>query len=118
MDGSSEAWGREIQSFKLKALLCDDVTKAHRETGICCTCMETCQGQEWGIASTPLTTLAVAVLGFTAGFPQFCGQSGKRECIKLSFIQPVFIIHFCCSLIRLRGTKTFKALFFFTELHF
>lgn len=59
------------------------VNQAHRETGFGITCMETCQGQEWGIASSPLTTLGVAVLGVTAGFPQFTGQSGKR---KLYFV--------------------------------
>lgn len=52
---------------------------AHRETGVRHTCMEICQGQEWGIASSPLTILGVAVLGFTAGFPLFTAQSGERK---------------------------------------
>ena len=42
--------------------------------------METCQGQEWGTASTPLTTLKVALLGGTAGLPHVSGQPiGRRE---------------------------------------
>lgn len=48
--------------------------------------METCHGQEWGIASTPLTTLVVAVLGFTAGFPQLFGQSGRTKCMQISSV--------------------------------
>lgn len=40
--------------------------------------METCQGHEWGTASSPFTTLGVAILGFTAGFPQFNGHSEER----------------------------------------
>jgi len=57
------------------------VKDAHRETGVDITCMETCQGHEWGIACSPLTTLGVAVEGVTAGFPQSAGQSGKRKYI-------------------------------------
>ena len=41
--------------------------------------METCQGQEWGTASTPFTTLRVAVLGVTAGLPQSAGQAGNSN---------------------------------------
>ena len=41
--------------------------------------METCQGQEWGTASTPLTTLRVALLGVTAGLPHSSGQARSNN---------------------------------------
>ena len=59
------------------------VMRHTRETGVGCTCMETCQGQEWGMASSPLTTLVATVLGFTAGFPQSAGQAG-RDYVQLT----------------------------------
>lgn len=71
---------KEKTDFKLKLFcLSSLITGARRDTGVGVTCIETCQGQECGIASTPFTTLRVSVFGFTAGFPQFSGQSGKSK---------------------------------------
>lgn len=42
------------------------------------TCRETCQGQEWGLASFPDTILS-AMLGLKWAIPQSLGQSKRRE---------------------------------------
>lgn len=42
------------------------------------TCMDTCQGQEFGLARSPFTIRASRVGGM-AGFPQVLGQSEKKQ---------------------------------------
>lgn len=42
------------------------------------TCRETCQGQEWGLASLPDTILS-AMLGLKWAIPQSLGQSERRK---------------------------------------
>lgn len=46
----------------------------HSHIMVIFTCMETCHGQEWGLASTPFTTLVMEVVGVTVGFPHTLGQ--------------------------------------------
>lgn len=55
-------------SFKIKS--------RRRKSGL--TCRETCQGQEWGLASFPDTILS-AMFGLKWAIPQSFGQSGRKE---------------------------------------
>lgn len=56
------------------------------------TCKETCQGQEWGLASFPDTILS-AMLGLKWAIPQSLGQSKKRKAENMSTKYFVFLIY-------------------------
>lgn len=90
MGNSGEAWGQEWIFTKYELSFITLILSGTQRYLSLITCIETCQGQEWGIASSPLTTLGVAVLGFTAGLPQFSGQSKTKYTVLL----PINIIFY------------------------
>lgn len=66
------------QTSKALGLKCDIYMYVSISPGVLLTCMDTCQGQECGLARSPFT-MRDMIEGGMAGFPHELGQSGKSE---------------------------------------